>query len=148
MLGESSSSRLFLELREERGLCYQIGSDVNLFDETGTIEITAGLDPDARREALACIHREIGDLCNHGPQAGELDRAKCLAITQSKLAFESSAAHASWAGEGLMDFGRIPAIDEWRARILAVDDRQVMEIARQVFHQKPHAMAEIHSGPA
>jgi predicted Zn-dependent peptidase len=147
MLGESSSSRLFLELREERGLCYQIGSDVSLFDETGAFEITAGLDPGAREEALACIHREIGDLVAHGPRAGELARAKRLAIAQSKLAFESSAAHATWAGEGLMDFGRIPSIDEWRQRVLAVSDTQVREIARQVFHDKPHAVAEIHSGP-
>ena len=53
---------MFLELREERGLCYQIGSDVTLFHETGAFEINAGLDPEAREEALACIHREIHDL--------------------------------------------------------------------------------------
>jgi hypothetical protein len=46
-----------------------------------------------------------------------------------------------------MDFGRIPSIDEWRQRVLAVSDTQVREIARQVFHDKPHAVAEIHSGP-
>ncbi|MFZ9937617.1 MAG: M16 family metallopeptidase [Luteolibacter sp.] len=143
MLGESSSSRLFLELREERGLCYQIGSDVNLFDETGAFEITAGLDPEARDEALACIFREIEDLTEHGPRPGELDRAKRLAIAQSKLAFESSAAHATWAGEGLMDFGRIPSIEEWRGRMLRVTDEEIKTAARDVFRGTPHAAAEI-----
>ncbi len=143
MLGESASSRLFLELREERGLCYQIGSDVTLFHETGAFEINAGLDPDARDEALACIHREIDDLVTHGPRADELDRAKRLAIAQSKLAFESTSAHASWAGEGVLDFGRIPSPADWRASIHSVTASDIQEIARQVFLNQLPAIAEI-----
>ncbi|MBC8127429.1 MAG: insulinase family protein [Gloeobacteraceae cyanobacterium ES-bin-144] len=143
MLGETASSRLFLELREERGLCYQIGSDVTFFEETGAFEINAGLDPEAREEALACIHREINDLVSHGPHPGELDRAKRLAIAQSKLAFESTSAHAAWVGEGLLDFGFIPSPAEWRRSVLAVTDRDVQEIAREVFLNQYPAIAEI-----
>ena len=143
MLGETASSRLFLELREERGLCYQIGSDVTFFHETGAFEINAGLDPEARDEALACIHREIHDLVTNGPRPGELDRAKRLAIAQSKLAFESTSAQATWAGEGVLDFGRIPAPAEWRGSVLAVTDAEVQAIARQVFLNQKPAIAEI-----
>jgi predicted Zn-dependent peptidase len=143
MLGETASSRLFLELREERGLCYQISSDVTLFHETGAFEINAGLDPAARDEALACIHREIEDLVANGPRPGELERAKRLAISQSKLAFESTAAHATWAGEGVLDFDRIPTHSEWRDRILAVSQNDIQAIAREVFHGNPRATAEI-----
>ena len=143
MLGESASSRLFLELREERGLCYQISSDVTFFDETGAFEISAGLDPESRDEALACIYREIDDLVSNGPHAGELDRAKRLTIAQSKLAFESTGAHAAWAGEGLLDFGHVPSPAEWRATIMAVTDADVQAIAREVFLDKLPSMAEI-----
>ncbi|MCU0777170.1 MAG: insulinase family protein [Akkermansiaceae bacterium] len=143
MLGETASSRLFLELREERGLCYQISSDVTLFHETGAFEINAGLDPEARGEAIACIHREIRDLVANGPRDGELERAKRLAIAQSKLAFESTSAHAAWAGEGLLDFGRIPSRDEWRDRVLAVTAADIRTIARAVFHDQNPAVAEI-----
>ena len=143
MLGETASSRLFLELREERGLCYQIGSDVTFFHETGAFEINAGLDPEAREEALACIHREIHDLVTHGPRPGELERAKRLAIAQSKLAFESTAAHATWAGEGVLDFGRIPPPAEWRNSVLAVTDADVQAIAREIFLNQKPAIAEI-----
>lgn len=143
MLAESASSRLFLELREERGLCYQIGSDVTFFHETGAFEISAGLDPESREEALACIYREIDDLVSNGPRAGELDRAKRLTIAQSKLSFESTGSHAAWAGEGLLDFGHIPSLAAWRTTVLAVTDAEVQAIAREIFlHQKP-AMAEI-----
>lgn len=143
ILGESASSRLFLELREERGLCYQIGSDVTLFHETGAFEISAGLDPGSRNEALDCIRREIDDILTRGLREGELDRAKRLAITQSKLAFESTAAHATWAAEGLLDFGRIPTPGEWRDRVLAVTEAGILDCARGVFHGREPAMAEI-----
>jgi predicted Zn-dependent peptidase len=143
MLGETASSRLFLELREERGLCYQISSDVTLFHETGAFEINAGLDPEAREEAIACILREIQDLIGKGPREGELERAKRLAIAQSKLAFESTSAHAAWAGEGVLDFGFIPSRDEWRDRVLAVTGEEIRTIARAVFHDQTPAIAEI-----
>ncbi|MEO7100751.1 MAG: pitrilysin family protein [Luteolibacter sp.] len=143
MLGETASSRLFLELREERGLCYQISSDVTFFDETGAFEISAGLDPESREESLACIFREIDDLVANGPREGELDRAKRLTIAQSKLAFETTSAHAAWAGEGVLDFGYIPSPADWRASILAVTDADVQTIAREVFHNQKPAIAEI-----
>lgn len=143
MLGETASSRLFLELREERGLCYQIGSDVTFFDETGAFEINAGLDPESRDEALACIFREIDDLVKNGPRAGELDRAKRLTIASSKLSFESTGSHAAWAGEGVLDFGHVPSPAEWRAKVMAVTDADVLAIAREVFLDRQPARAEI-----
>jgi predicted Zn-dependent peptidase len=147
MLGESASSRLFQELREERGLCYQITSDVTLFHETGAFEISAGLDPDARDEAVACILREINDLVANGPRPGELARAKRLAIAQSKLAFESTAAHAAWAGEGVLDFQEIPTPALWRERVGAVDDAAIQHAARLVFLGQDPTRAEIGGTP-
>lgn len=142
MLGESASSRLFLELREERGLCYQISSDVTFFRDTGAFEVSAGLDPDARDEALDCILRETRDLAANGPRPGELDRAKRLLIAQSKLAFESTSAHSSWAGDCLLDLDRIPHPGEWRAMILDVTAEQVCEAAAEAFSMAP-SMAEV-----
>lgn len=144
ILGESSSSRLFTELREERGLCYQIGSETSLFHETGALQIIAGLDPDSREESLETIFKETEDLAINGPRPGELDRAKRLAISQSKQAFESTAAHAAWAGEGLLFFNHIPSPQQARENLLAITEEQVQAIARQVFSQTP-ATAEIRS---
>ncbi len=143
MLGEAASSRLFQELREERGLCYQIGSSVTFFDETGAFEISAGLDPESKEAALECIFREIDSLVRAGPREGELDRAKRLAIAQSKQAFETTSAHAAWVGDGLLEFGEIPCPADWRARVQAVTDEDVRAIAREIFMDQKHAMAEI-----
>jgi len=143
MLGETASSRLFLSLREERGLCYQITSDVTFFDDTGAFEIVAGLDPDSQEEALNCISAEIADLLANGPREGELDRAKRLAIGQSKLAFESTGAHAAWAGECLLDFGRIPSVQEWRQEVCSVTELEIAEAARLLFFEKTPCTATI-----
>lgn len=143
MLGETASSRLFLELREERGLCYQIGTDVTFFHETGAFEINAGLDPEGREEAIACIHREIADLVANGPRPGELERAKRLAIAQSKLAFETTSSHAAWAGEGVLDFDRIPPPSEWRGQVQAVTADDVKTVAREIFQGIDPTIAEI-----
>jgi predicted Zn-dependent peptidase len=143
MIGETASSRLFLDLREDRGLCYQIGSDVTLLDETGAFEVHAGLAPSARDEAVDRILRHLRDIAASGPASGELDRAKRLAITQGKLALETTAAHAAWAGESLLDFGRIPGICEWRSRILSVTAAEVRELADALFTGTAFAMAEI-----
>lgn len=144
ILGESSSSRLFTKLREERGLCYQIGSEVSLFEEIGALQVMAGLDPDSREESLEMILGEVADLAAVGPQPGELERAKRLAIAQSKFAFESTAAHTAWAGEGLLLMDRIPSPQEARANLLAVTDQQIQEIAARIFSCQP-ATAEIRS---
>jgi len=144
ILGESSSSRLFTELREERGLCYQIGSETCLFHETGALQVTAGLDPDSRAESLETIFRETADLAAKGPRPGELERAKRLAIAQSKLGFESTSAHAAWAGEGLFFYDRIPSAQEARENLLKVTEEQIQAIAHNIFSQAP-ATAEISS---
>ena len=146
ILGESSSSRLFTELREERGLCYQVGSEVSLFEETGALQILAGLDPESREESLETLFNETTDLAENGPRPGELDRAKRLAIAQSKLGFESTSSHCSWVGEGLLFFGNIPSPQQARENLLQVTDQQVQAIAKKIFAQKP-AIAEIKAKP-
>lgn len=142
LLGEASSSRLFLELREERGLCYQIQSDTSFYEETGCFEVAAGLDPAGRDEAIECIQRQLADLAEHGPRADELERAKRLSIAHSKFSFETTSAHATWAGEGVLDFGHIPCRLEWRDKVLAVEPEDIREVASAYLSQQA-CIAEI-----
>lgn len=143
ILGESASSRLFQELREKRGLCYQISCDVNLFAEAGSLEIHAGLAPDSREESLDCIRRELNDLRRHGPREDELKRAKRLAVSQTKVAMESTAAHASWIGDCLLQYGHLITPEEVRAKWEKVTAAEVQEIARVVLDEDRLAIAEV-----
>jgi predicted Zn-dependent peptidase len=143
ILGESASSRLFQELREKRGLCYQISCDVNLFAEAGSLEIHAGLAPASREESLDCIHQELDELRRHGPRADELARAKRLAVSQTKMALESTAAHASWIGDCLLQYDRLVTPAEIRAEWDRVTADEVQAIAVEVLDEKRRAIAEI-----
>jgi predicted Zn-dependent peptidase len=116
---------------------------VSFLHETGAFEIHAGLAPEGRNAALECIHAEINDLATHGPADGELERAKRLAISQNKQALESTASHATWAGECLLEFGHIPQPLEWRDQVLAVTHDEIQSIASQIFSGQTPAMAEI-----
>jgi len=145
ILGESTSSRLFQRLREEQGFCYQISCDLALFDDTGCLEISAGLDPECREQAMRAIDKELAQLIKVGPDEDELARAKKIAITANKLALESTAAHMAWAAEGLMFDGEIMSPQASRERLLPVTADDVRQIARKIFDSNNRATAEIRS---
>jgi predicted Zn-dependent peptidase len=142
ILGESAGSRLFQELREKRGLCYHVSCDASFFAEAGSFEIHSGLAPKGRAEALGCIEREIEDLAKNGPRPEELARAKRLAASQMKMAMESTAAHASWAGDSMLQYGVIITPAEALATWQAVTAEEVREVAA-AFLTGDRAMAEI-----
>jgi predicted Zn-dependent peptidase len=143
ILGENSSSRLFQELRERRGLCYHVSSDVALFEETGALEITLALEPAQRDLALETIRREFDDLMRNGPDPGELERAKRYAIGQSKIGFETTASHLFWSGETLLHHGRIVDPEEVRSAIRRVSAEDVARAAEKILPASRMAVAEI-----
>jgi predicted Zn-dependent peptidase len=143
VLGESSSSRLFQVLREQLGLCYNIGSDVALFADVGSLEICAGLDPESREEALAAIQKEIHQLVSQGPTHEELERAKRIALTTHKIALESTAAQMFWVAESVLFEGRVIPPEEEFAKLEPITPEDVRAIAQEVFHRKNLAHAEI-----
>ena len=143
ILGEGASSRLFLKLREDRGLCYHISCDATLLAETGALEISAGLDPDHRDEALALIEAELGDIASQGPLACELARAKRVAASQHRASMEGTASHAGWAADCLLHHGRIIDPAQALAEVEAVQADLVRDIARDLLARKRRARAEI-----
>jgi predicted Zn-dependent peptidase len=142
ILGESAGSRLFQELREKRGLCYHVSCDASFFDEVGSFEIHTGLSPKGRAEALGCIDRELEDLARNGPRPEELARAKRLAASQSKMAMENTGSHASWAGESLLQYGKIVTPAEVLAIWQAVTAGEIQAVVAEFF-TKDRAIAEI-----
>lgn len=142
MLGETASSRLFLDLREQSGLCYHVSSDVTFFEDTGAFEIHAGLEPKSESQAEERIHAHLINLASEGPTEVELERAKRLAVTQSKQAFESTFAHMGWAAECLLDFGHVPDPVQWRSHLLGVTADDI-RMAAGMLIASPCARARI-----
>jgi predicted Zn-dependent peptidase len=132
-------------LREEQGFCYQISCDLALFEDTGCLEISAGLDPECREQAILAINAELEQLIKVGPDEEELARAKKVAITANKLALESTGAHMAWAAEGLMFDEEIVSPQVSRERLLPVTADDVRRVAAQIFIPSNRATAEIRS---
>ena len=96
-LGEGMSSRLFLRLREDLGLCYDIHSYAAQLLDTGMFGVYAGVDPEHTIEALGEIRREL-DRVRAPVDAAELERAQAVVRSRIQLRMEDTRAVSGWYG--------------------------------------------------
>ncbi|MFC4995297.1 M16 family metallopeptidase [Rubritalea tangerina] len=143
LLGETMSSRLFQELREKRGLCYHIASDFSLYEDTGTLEIHAGLDSDRLEESTHALHKVLTDILHHGFTQDELNQAKSYALGQARIGLETTHAQMSWMGDSLTSFGKIIDPVEARNSLNSVTLDQVHTLATHTFKTENLAIASI-----
>jgi predicted Zn-dependent peptidase len=132
MLGGGMSSRLFQEVREERGLAYSVFSDVTAHAGAGFLTIYAGTSPDDAPQALKLIAQCCNDL-KTADDARELKRAKAQLKTGLAMALESSASLSEQIGRQMLAFGRVIPPDELIAKVEAVTLEDVRGIARKCF---------------
>jgi predicted Zn-dependent peptidase len=133
VLGENMSSRLFQLVRERHGLAYSIQSGYQLFDETGSAGISAGLDRRRARRALELIGREIRRIRDQPITRAEWRRTRDYLIGQFRLGLEGASSQMTWAGETLTHYGRYVAPREVLDALAAVTIEDVGRVARQVF---------------
>jgi len=109
--GEGMSSRLFLELRERRGLCYDVHSYVSHFMDSGAFSMYAGVDPANAREAVAALLEELAGL-RDGVAEEELTKAKELSKGRLLLRMEDTRSVSGWLGGQEILSGRVRTADE------------------------------------
>jgi predicted Zn-dependent peptidase len=129
LLGGSMGSRLFDEIREQRGLCYAIRSYAWSHADTSTLEVMAGLDSTKCSEAYTRIREIVAELAEDGPREGEVDRARAYAAGSTVLSLESTGAVARRAAGQKVTFGEIQSPDETIDALDAVTEDDVREIA-------------------
>lgn len=143
MLGENMSSRLFQVVREKHGLAYAVHSSMHLFNETGALAITAGLDRARTPQAIALIVREIKRMKERPVGAKELRRAKDYAIGQLQIGMEGTTNQMMWIGETILSFGRIVHPEEVMASIESVTAADVQALANAVFRAQKVSAAMV-----
>ncbi len=111
ILGEGMSSRLFVEVREKKGLAYDVHSAVAHFMDTGAFVVTAGVDPKRVYDALQTILEQVGGMRDGVPEE-ELEKAKRLSTGRILLRMEDTRAVANWMGNQELLLGEILDIDE------------------------------------
>ena len=88
LLGGSMGSRLFDEIREQRGLAYSVSAAAHAYADVPVLQISAGLESGKLDEALQCIRSIVEDLRKNGPRPEEVERARAYAAGESP-SFES-----------------------------------------------------------
>jgi predicted Zn-dependent peptidase len=128
--GGGMSSRLFQEVREKRGLCY----DIHAFDwgyaDTGVIGVHAATSPHQLKELSNVALGIFADLSENGPNASELQRAKAQMKAGLFMSLESCEARAGQLAWDLMVFGRPLETEEIVARIEDVSADRVQKAAQ------------------
>lgn len=112
ILGRGMSSRLFQEVREKRGLSYDISSRLQFFAETGMFTVSAGLDPANCARALKTIDRELKRISEKRIPARELKLIKDFVIGNFRLSHEKVISKLFYYGNTMLSFGRLIAPSE------------------------------------
>lgn len=133
VLGDGMSSRLFLSVREERGLAYDIGSGLVDYSDAGALEISAGVDPVGLKEALGAILAELARLRDERVPDEELGKAKRYLAGGLELRMDETRHVTSWIGgqEALHD--RVLTLDEALAAIDGVSADDIVRVARDLI---------------
>ena len=133
VLGGTSSSRLFQQVRERRGLAYSIFTFSNLYAHTGEVGLYVGTRPDNLGEALAVVAAELRR-CVEDPASGEeLARSRENLKGRMVLSMESTGARMSRLGASVLSGMPILSLDEAIERIDAVELEHLRELAAELF---------------
>jgi predicted Zn-dependent peptidase len=141
-LGGGSSSRLFQEVREKRGLAYSIGSFTGQHAECGLWGIYAGCLPAKADEVLAICQAEIAKVLAGGLTDEELARGKGQLRGSMVLGLEDPSSRMIRLGKSELVYPRLEPVDEILAAIEAVSQDDVREVAEAVLSQ-PKALAVV-----
>ncbi len=142
VLGGGMSSRLFTEIREHRGLAYDIHSYTEHFLNSGSFAIYAGVDPEKIETAVAAILEETSQI-KQGITASELTRAKELSKGRLYLRFEDSQNVALWYGGQEILTQQILAIDDVISIVDAITIDELKEVAKEILTESRLNLAVI-----
>jgi predicted Zn-dependent peptidase len=133
ILGGSTSSRLFQEVREKRGLAYSVYSYASHYVDSGQLGIYVGTRPDNVREAMDVIGTELHRIADEPVADDELERAKENVKGRMVLSFESTLTRMNRLGGSVLMDVPLLSLDEMLAAVDAVDLDAVSTLGRELF---------------
>jgi predicted Zn-dependent peptidase len=133
VLGATSSSRLFQEVRERRGLAYSVYCFSSLYAHTGEVGVYVGTRPEQLGSALEVIAAELQRFAREGADEDELERSRENLKGRVVLALESTAARMNHLGGATVAGLPILSVDEVISRIDSVGAQDVAELAGALF---------------
>lgn len=132
ILGEGMSSRLFVEIREKRGLAYAIQSYINHHLDTGSLTVYAGVDPTSLPTTVSAILKELRQLKEEIPEI-DLTKAKELSKGRLLLRMEDTRSVAGWLGAQELLLGKILTVDQLISIIDSTRADDLLRVAHELF---------------
>ena len=143
LLGGGCSSRLFQQVREQRGLCYSVYSYVADHEDVGLQGIYTAVNPEQEGETLAIIRSILEDLAEHGPTKEELDRVREQATAGLLLGSESIQSRMSHLGNAALLYHKVKTVDEIIEEYNAVTREQLRKLAGEMFDWNKASMSAV-----
>jgi predicted Zn-dependent peptidase len=141
ILGEGMSSRLFLEIRENRSLAYDVHSSAAHYLDTGVLVVGAAVDPSKTTECIKAVRGELDRLRYDLIPENELVKAKEYIKGRLLLRMEDSRAVSAWLGGQELLRGQIASVDEVVEAIDALTTDDLQRVAQDVIHDERAALA-------
>ena len=129
LLGGSMGSRLFDEIREQRGLAYSVSASPHAYADVPIVQLSAGLESSKCREAYRRMRDIVTELREEGPAEAEVQRARAFAAGARAIAFENSGAVARFAAQQTIVYGE------------DVDTDAAIDLLDQVTYDEVRAVA-------
>src|SRR6266849_6084973 len=143
VLGGNMASRLFVEVREKRGLVYGISAGLASNKHIGAMRIYAGTTPEQGQECFRVIINELRNLVQEGITADELDRAKVQLKSENVMRSEGSGARMSAISRSWWFERKVRTIQEVKQAIDAVTQEQVLQVLHRFSPLNPLTIAAI-----
>jgi predicted Zn-dependent peptidase len=151
LLGGSMGSRLFDEIREQRGLAYSVHSAVHAYADVPVLQLSAGLESSKSVEAYKRMREIVNELRDEGPTEAEVERARAYAAGARAIAFENTGAVARHAAQQTIVYGEDVDPDKTIALLDEVTFDDAVQAARTVADELsvavvgPHTVEELES---
>ena len=143
LLGGSMGSRLFDEIREQRGLAYSVSAFPHAYADVGVLQLSAGLESAKCIEAYRRMRDIVTELRDDGPNEAEVERARAFAAGARAIAFENSGAVARYAAQQTIVYGEDVDPD----RTIELLDRVTFDEVRGVAAGVPDELSVACVGP-
>ncbi|MBK9164051.1 MAG: insulinase family protein [Acidobacteria bacterium] len=142
-IGGGTSSRLWQKVREERGLAYSVGASALLFSDCGMFMVSAATSPEQVDEVVDIVLDEMRSIVRNGVRADEIQLMKDQTRASILLGLEDSAGRAGTLASMELLHGHQIAVEETLAKVEAVTEEAVAELAEEFFRSEHIAFGAI-----
>jgi len=133
ILGGNMSSRMFMAVREEKGLCYYVKTETDNYTDCGAISTRAGVDVNRAVLAIDAIKAEYARICDEVVSEKELSKGKEFIKGKIALRLEDSEEMAHLLGKYELLYGKIKTVEEIARGVDAVTAEDVQRVARELL---------------